>query len=225
MKIFAYLRVSTDQQIESGAGLAAQRAACRQWAEKQSDSISEVFVEDGISGSTGLEKRPALLRAVSALGKGDILLVAKRDRLGRDVGAVLAIASMVRSKKAKIVSAAGEGTDGDDPSSILMCGMFDLIAQFERDIIRDRTKSAMAAKKLKGERVGHIPFGFQLAEGNRIEPNPAEQDILSQIGALRLTGMSIRDIAKELNHRRIFNRNGNRWNHESIRNALKKIAA
>jgi hypothetical protein len=83
----------------------------------------------------------------------------------------------------------------------------------------------MAAKKLKGERVGHIPFGFQLADGNRIEENPGEQAILSQIKELRLSGLSIRKIATELNQRGIFNRNGNKWNHESVRNALTKIAA
>ncbi len=225
MKIFAYLRVSTDQQVESGAGLAAQQAACRQWAEKHGGVIAEIFVEDGISGSTGLDKRPALLQAIAALNKDDVLLVAKRDRLGRDPFSVAMIEAGVTRKKAKIVSAAGEGTDSDDPSSILMRRMIDAFAEFERNIIRGRTKSAMAAKKLKGERVGHIPFGFQLAEGNRIEPNPIEQAILSQIRELRLSGMSIRDIAKELNDRGIFNRNGNKWNHESIRNAMTKIAA
>ena len=76
---------------------------------------------------------------------------------------------------------------------------------------KGKTKNALAAKKLKGERVGHIPFGFQLTEGNRIELNPAEQDVLKQIRELRLSGMSIREIAKELNDRGIFNRNGNKW--------------
>jgi len=225
MKIFAYLRVSTDQQVESGAGLAAQQAACRQWAEKQGSSLSEIFIEEGISGSTGLDKRPALLLAIASLGKDDILLVAKRDRLGRDPFGVAMIEAGVTRKKAKIVSAAGEGTDNDDASSILMRRMIDAFAEFERNLIRGRTKSAMAAKKLKGERVGHIQFGYQLAEGNRIELNPAEQAILIQIRELRMSGMSIREIAKELNDREIFNRNGSRWNHESIRNALKKIAA
>lgn len=226
MKIFAYLRVSTDQQVESGAGLAAQEAACRQWAEKHGTPISEVFVEEGISGSASLDKRPALLQAIAALGKDDILLVAKRDRLGRgDPLSGAMIEAGVARKKAKIVSAAGEGTDSDDPGSILMRRMIDAFSEFERNIIRGRTKSAMAAKKLKGERVGHIPFGFQLCDGNRIELNPVEQGILAQIRELRLRGMSIRDIAKELNNREIFNRNGNRWNHESIRSALKKIAA
>jgi DNA invertase Pin-like site-specific DNA recombinase len=225
MRAFAYLRVSTDRQFEGGAGIAAQHAACQQWADRQGIPISEIFIEEGISGSTGLDKRPALLQAISSLCKGDVLLVARRDRLGRDPFGVAMIEAGVTRKKAKIVSAAGEGTDSDDPSSILMRRMIDAFSEFERNIIRGRTKSAMAAKKLKGERVGHIPFGFQLAEGNRIEPNQTEQAILAQIRELRLSGMSIREIAKELNDRGTFNRNGNRWNHESIRNAMTKIAA
>lgn len=225
MRVFAYLRVSTDQQVESGAGLAAQERDCQLWAEKQRVSISETFIEEGISGSTGLDKRPALLQAIAALDKDDILLVAKRDRLGRDTFGVAMIEAGVARKKARIVSAAGEGTESDDPSSILMRRMIDAFAEFERNIIRGRTKSAMAAKKVKGERVGHIPFGHQLADGNKIEPNAREQDILNQIRDLRIKGLSMREIAKELNDRGTFNRNGNKWNHKSIRNAMMKIAA
>jgi site-specific DNA recombinase len=225
MKVYAYLRVSTDQQVESGAGIAAQEDACKKWAEKQGTSIAQIFIEEGISGGTGLDKRPALLQAISNLGKGDILLIAKRDRLGRDLISVAMIEAGIERKKAKLISAAGEGTDSDEPTAILMRRMIDAFSEFERNIIKGRTKSAMAAKKARGERVGHIPFGFQLAEGNRIEKNSTEQAILSQIRELRIRGLSIREIATELNHCGIFNRNGNRWNHESVRNALTKIAA
>ncbi len=225
MKVFAYLRVSTDQQVESGAGLAAQEAACKVWAERQGMEISQVFIEEAISGSTGLDKRPALLQAISMLNKGDVLLVAKRDRLGRDPFAVAMIEAGVERKNAKLISAAGEGTDSNGATDILMRRMIDAFAEFERNIIRGRTRDAMAAKKARGERVGYIPFGFQLAEGNRIEESPAEQAILAQIKELRTEGHSIRQIANELNQRQIFNRNGNKWNHESVRNALTKIAA
>ena len=224
MEVFVYLRVSTDQQAESGAGLAAQEAACRQWAEKQGVPVAGVFVEEGISGSTGLDKRPALLHAIAALGKDDILLVARRDRLGRDPFSVAMIEASV-AKKAKVASAAGEGTDNDDPASVLMRRMVDAFSEYERSMIGIRTKSAMQAKKLKGERVGHIQFGCRVVEGNRIEPDQEEQAILAQIRELHLRGLSIRKIAKELNDRGIFNRNGNRWNHESVRNAMNKIAA
>ena len=107
MNIVAYLRVSTLSQAESGAGLAAQEDACRRAA----PSLASVYRDEGVSGSTGLDKRPALLAAIGELGKGDALLVAKRDRLGRDPLAVAMIESAVKRKGAKIISAAGEGTD------------------------------------------------------------------------------------------------------------------
>lgn len=225
MKIFAYLRVSTDQQVESGAGLAAQEYACKKWAEKQNSSIAQFFVEEGISGSTSLDKRPQLVQAIGMLQKGDVLLIAKRDRLGRDPISVAMIQSGVERKKAKLISAAGEGTDNDEPTSILMRRMIDAFAEFERNIIKTRTKSAMAEKKKKGERVGHIPFGLQLGTDKMLEPSQEEQHVLSQIRELRLQGLSTREIAAELNIRGVFNRKGARWNHTSIHNALKKIAA
>ena len=136
MKVYAYLRVSTDQQVESGAGLAAQQTACEAWAEKHSAKLEQIFVEEGISGSTGLDKRPALLQAISVLSRGDVLLVAKRDRLGRDPFAVAMIEAGVERKNAKLISAAGEGTDSNEPTAILMRLIIDSFAEFERNIIR-----------------------------------------------------------------------------------------
>ena len=225
MKIYAYLRVSTDQQVESGAGLSAQEDACRKWADKHGVAISGLFIEEGVSGSANLDRRPALMQAMGTLGKGDVLVIAKRDRLGRDPIIVAMIEAGVERKGAKVVSAAGEGTDANGPSYILMRRMIDAFAEFERNIIRRRTKDAMAAKKARGERTGFVPFGFQLCDGNKIELNPHEQGILQQIRDLRLQGMSGRKIAAELNRRGIFNRGGALWNHASIHNAMKKVAA
>ena len=225
MKIFAYLRVSTEYQCESGAGLSAQESACKQWAENQGRTISGFFIEEGIGGATSLDKRPALLKAIASLGKGDILLVSRLDRLSRDLYGGIIIEEAVAHKKAKIASVAGEGTENEDPASIMIRQMIRVIAGFERNLIKLRTKSAMAAKKARGERVGHIPFGFKIGEGKLLEPNPEEQAILSKIRELRIEGMSMREIAEQLNQRGIFNREQRKWNHESIRNAMKKIAA
>ncbi|MBM3194812.1 MAG: resolvase [Chlamydiae bacterium] len=225
MKIFAYLRVSTEHQSESGAGLSAQEVACKKWAENQGKSLSGTFIEEGIGGATSLDKRPALLRAIDALSKGDILLVSRLDRLSRDLYGGIIIEEAVAHKKAKIASVAGEGTENEDPASIMIRQMIRVVAGFERNLIKLRTKSAMAAKKLRGERVGHIPFGFRLGQGKLLEPNPEEQAILVKIRELRMEGMSMREIAEQLNHRKIFNRGQRKWNHESIRNAMKKIAA
>lgn len=226
MKIYAYLRVSTENQVESGAGLAAQRDACYRWAGAQGMIIEQVFSEDGVSGSTGLEKRPSLLEAISMLQKGDILLIAKRDRLGRDPIAVAMIEAAIARKGAKTASVAGEGTDGQDPSSILMRRMIDAFAEFERNIICERTRVAMQAKKKRNQRVGYIPFGFHLAEdGVHLEEDKEEQGVLTQIQELMMKKVSSRKIAEEMNRRGAFNRGGAKWNHGSIHRVMTKIAA
>lgn len=225
MRILAYLRVSTEQQAESGAGIDAQRNACMDWASKQGAAIAEFYCDEGVSGSTGLDERPALMDALSLLKKGDVLLVAKRDRLGRDPIAVALIEASVNRKHGKVVSAAGEGTDDNEPCSILMRRMIDAFAEFERNTIGKRTSAAMQAKKKKGERVGHIPFGFRLAEDeDHIEKDEVEQAILGQIRELVRQGFSTREIASELNRRGVFNR-GNKWNHGSVHRIMTKIAA
>lgn len=63
-------------------------------------------------------------------------------------------------RKAKIISAAGEGMESNDATSILFRGMIDQFAQFKRLKIGERTCEALQAKKRRKERTGHIPFGF-----------------------------------------------------------------
>lgn len=223
MKVIVYLRVSTDAQAESGAGLDAQLDACQKYAQKRQLEIDRVFKDEGISGAAELDGRPGLMEAVNELKKGDILLVAKRDRLARgDQMALIQIA--VEKKKSRIISSVDEGTEGDkdDPMTYMMRGMTDLFAGFERLLIKSRTKAALKAKKDRGERVGHIPFGYQLAaDGIQLESNKAEQDILRQMRELKESGLSIRDIAKELNSRKAFNRGNSTWNHGSVHRMLK----
>lgn len=226
MRVFAYMRVSTDQQTESGAGLSAQLDACRKWAEGQGFSLNSTFSDEGISGSTGIEKRPSLMDAINLLQVGDVLVVAKRDRIGRDPIHVAMIEASVKRKGARIVSAAGEGTEDNNPSSVFMRRMIDAFAEFERNIICERTRAAMQAKKSRMERVGYIPFGYRLSEDEvHIEKDEAEQSVLSQIRDLMTEGLSTRKIAAEMNRRGSFNRGGTKWNHASIHRVMTKIAA
>jgi len=226
MRIFAYLRVSTDQQAESGAGLSAQIEACQRWAESQKAVLHSTFSDHGISGSTGIEKRPSLMEAINCLENGDVLVVAKRDRIGRDPIHVAMIEASAKRKGARIVSAAGEGTEDNNPSSVFMRRLIDAFAEFERNIICERTKAAMQAKKKKNERVGYIPFGYRLAEdGIHIEKDESEQSILEQIRDLMREGLSTRKLAAEMNRRGAFNRGGAKWNHASIHRVMTKIAA
>ena len=216
MAIIAYLRVSTEQQTQSGAGLDAQLDACQRMA----GQLAGVYRDEGVSGKTGLDKRPALLEAIAQLSKGDTLIVAKRDRLGRDPLVVAMIEAAVTRKGARIVSAAGEGTDSDSPTDILMRRMVDAFAEYERLIIGARTKAALQAKKQRGERTGSIPYGYRCDDGVNLVPDDVEQEAIAMIRELNGKGLSLRNIAGRLEAKGYKPRNGQSWHPQTISNIL-----
>jgi DNA invertase Pin-like site-specific DNA recombinase len=217
MNAVAYLRVSTDEQA-SGNGLNAQIDACQAWADRIDAKIIDKFTDDGISGAKGLDKRPALLNAVTALKRGDVLIVAKRDRLGRDPILMAMIESAAARKGARVVSAAGEGTEGDTPTDVLMRRMVDAFSEYERLVIGARTKAALQAKIRRGERCGAVRYGYNLAkDGKTLKENSTEQRTVNLITKLRGGGMSLRKIAAELTTREIKTKaGGSTWSHGAV---------
>lgn len=221
MKHIAYLRVSTAQQAESKAGLNAQLAACRMFAEQNGGNLAATYQDAGVSGAKGLDCRPALLEAIGQLQNGDRLVIAKRDRLGRDPILVAMIEAAIERKGARVVSAAGEGTDGDSPSDILMRRLVDAFSEYERLVIGARTKAALQAKREKMERVGSIPYGYRLAsDGKMLVHDQAERTIIQGARDLKKQGLSLRAIAKGLAARGMVNRSGRSFNPKSVRSIL-----
>jgi len=99
------------------------------------------------------------------------------------------------------------------------------VSQWEREAIGERTRDAMRHKKSKGERVGNISFGYQLsADRKHVEPNPAEQAVLSRIRQLRAKGNTLRGIADKLNRGSMKTRRGSEWRHVYVAGVLKAAA-
>lgn len=216
MKYVIYLRVSTDQQTESGLGLEAQREICQKYIKENGNHEFQEFVDDGYSGALSIEKRPNLLRAIDSLCEGDFIIVAKRDRLGRDIIVNAMIESAIARKKAKLVSASGDFKSDDEPTSILVRRMMDAFSEYERLIIGERTRAALQAKKNRNERVGYIPYGFKLSEdGIHLETDKDEQYNLKLMRQMRIEGKTLREIATEMNFYKRLNRKGP-WNHVSV---------
>jgi len=225
MDAIIYTRVSTNDQAESGAGLAAQSASCAAFATKAGMNVIGMFTDAAISGAAGLEDRPGLMAAVAGLRRGDVLLIAKRDRLGRDQMAVLMIEKAISRKGATIVSADGVG-NGDDPGSVFMRQVVDAAAVYERNLIRARTKAALAAKRKAGERTGEVPFGWKADADGRLLEDAAEQNVLAKIMACRAAGMSLRKIAAILTEAAIVTKKGgSTWKHSTIKSILERAAA
>lgn len=220
MKYIIYLRVSTDQQVSSGLGLEAQRQICLKLVPNDSQVLE--FCDEGYSGALEMEKRPALLSALNVLSKDDILLIAKRDRIGRDPIVNAMIERAVERKKARLISASGDVNDSKDPSSILMRRMVDAFAEYERLIIGARTKAALHVLKMDGKRTGHIPYGYRLCIDNiHLELNSDEQYNLKLMRQMKVDGLSLREIANQMNFYKRFNRKGS-WNHVSINRVMER---
>lgn len=212
-----YLRVSTTDQADSGLGIEAQRTACHAAATRLGLEITGEYVDAGISGSKGIADRPALLSALSAVKRGGVLLVGKRDRVARDMAITIAVESELTRKGARLVSAAGEGSGEDGISGLILRTITDLQSQIEREMIRTRTRAAMAEKKTRGERVSRfLPFGYDLApDGIHLQANEREQRIIAVVRSLRSDGMSLRAIATELDT--IAPREGKGWQANQIK--------
>jgi DNA invertase Pin-like site-specific DNA recombinase len=211
--------VSTEDQH---LGPEAQRAQLDQWAARSGVTLLAVFEDRGVSGAAPIDARPGLQAALAALEQhaAGRLVVARRDRLGRDVVAVAAIERLTERLGARVASAAGEG-EGDDPSALLMRRMIDAFAEYERALIRSRTKAALAAKRARGERAGNVPRGFVASASGKLEPSPAEREALELIRALRAEGLTLRAIAGALEQRGYRTRTGRPYDLPAISRAAR----
>jgi DNA invertase Pin-like site-specific DNA recombinase len=224
MRAVVYLRVSSEEQNDSKLGLEAQEHDCRIWAQQHRYKLAGPYQDDGgVSGDTPLEKRPGLMSAIAELEKGDVLLVAKRDRLARG-GLLMALAeAAVKIRGSRVASAAGEGTlaSEDSESDLILRTITDLFAQLELVKIRARTRAALQAKRIRGERLGAVPYGYAPDESGprheesgqplRLIPEPREQETLTQIRGLAARGQSDKNIADFLNAFGIKAKRGGKW--------------
>lgn len=215
-----YLRVSTDEQK---LGPEAQKAAINVWAQREGVQIVAWHLDDGVSGGAKVEKRKGLLEAISSLEehKAGVLVIQKRDRLARDVMIAGMIKQLVSQKGARVVSADG-ASDDEGSAGLLIRGIMDLYAEYERVIIGERTRAALRAKRKRGEALGNTPYGFRkdVKKGPLIK-DPQEQEIIAEIKRLRATGLSLRAIVKTLNDRGTPSRKS-RWHLSTVADLLKR---
>jgi DNA invertase Pin-like site-specific DNA recombinase len=246
---FGYVRVSSDDQYQSGAGRSAQVDAIGACANRNGWRLVKIFEEfEGVSGETPEERRPGLMDALDALRPGNVLVVAKRDRLMRDNVRIALLEAVIRKRKCRLVSAAGEGTDAvdpNDPSAFLQKSIVDLFATYELLLIRLRTRMALRAKQRRGERTGGLPYGFDLEPGDprRSKPsndrhgqpagnkpiamveNAAELQVLAWMIALKRHGWTYDRILWAMQRRNLKTKRGKPWDRSSVRFVIVRAEA
>jgi DNA invertase Pin-like site-specific DNA recombinase len=215
----AYIRVSTEEQH---LGPEAQRRQIEAWAAREKVSVVAWHADQGISGAAGPEERPGLAAALYDVRarRAGRLVVAKRDRLARDVYLAGAVEKALAKDGARLVSADGAPT-GDSPAEVMQRQIGDVFAQYERSIIAARTKAALAVKKARGEACGNIPYGWQRGPGAALVEHPGEQSTIAAAAALRARGVPLRGIASLLDLEGFKTRTGTAFTHVQVRRMLR----
>jgi DNA invertase Pin-like site-specific DNA recombinase len=140
---YGYARVSTDDQKADMQHAALRKAGC-----------TKIFTDEGLSGATS--KRPALLRCLKALDRGDSLTVWKLDRLGRSLRDLITILDDLKERGVSFRSLT-EAIDTHTPTGRAMWQMIGVMAEFERSLISERTRAGVMDAQRRGVKFGRKP--------------------------------------------------------------------
>jgi site-specific DNA recombinase len=226
-RAIGYIRVSTSGQAIDGVSLDAQRAKIEAWCESNGYRLADVFSDRGITGKRA-DNQPALQRALKAAcaKRGAALLVYSLSRLGRSTKDIIAIGEKVGKADVDLVSLS-EQIDTTTAAGKMVFRMLAVFAEFERDLVSERTTAALAVKRANNERTGQVPYGFDLADdGVTLVPNATEQEVLADILAMREAGETLQGITDALTERGVPTKTGNAtWNLWTVRGILKRVGA
>lgn len=223
MRYVSYIRVSTQRQGQSGLGLEAQQAAVAAFVAQRGGAVLAEFVE---VESGRKADRPQLAAALAeAKRQGAVLLIAKLDRLARNVAFI-----------SGLLESGAEVQACDMPeANRFMLHVMAAVAEQEAEAISARTKAALAAAKARGVKLGWaIPErageakraaekGTKLAAEKRVQQADTFAERLRPVLASFAAGASLRDIARELNERGILTPRGKEWQAASVRNLLARL--
>jgi DNA invertase Pin-like site-specific DNA recombinase len=201
---FAYLRVSGKGQLE-GDGFTRQREAIEQYAKANDIEIVRTFEEEGVSGKTDLENRPALTDLIASLNAAGtrLVLVERLDRLARFLTVQEFILQDLKRKQFDLVSVTEPDLCSDDPTRTLMRQVLGAFSEYERSMIVLKLRGARRRMKSKAGRCeGRKPYGR----------TKVERETILRMKALRSGRHSYEKIAAALAREGLPPRSGQAWN-------------
>lgn len=222
-KAIGYIRVSHESQVETGLSLDAQRAKIEAYAALKDLSLVEIIEDAGISAKN--LKRPGMQRVLELAHRKEVeaVIILKLDRMFRNTVDALETARMF-DKKGIALHSIAESLDTHSALGKFFFTLTAALAEMERGLIGERTRTALAQKKARGEKTGgHVPYGFSLV-GKRLVPDAREQEVLQRMSALRKQGMSFQRVADLLNAEGILTKKGTAWDRARVFKTLQNAA-
>lgn len=214
-----YVRVSTEEQAKEGVSLDAQEERLRGYCMMSGLSIVATIREEGVSGKIALSHRPGgreMLRLVRGKEAQHIVGM-KLDRLFRDAEDCL---RQTREwDKAGVVlhllDLGGQAVSTSSAMGRMMLTMVSAFAELERNLIAERTTSALQHMKRQRQAYSPTPYGYQ-RDGDRLIPDEQELAVVARIQAMSTEGASLRRIVRRLNGEGILSKTGGQWHSSAI---------
>ena len=195
-----------------------QTERIRAYATAKGLNLGEVLVDEGCSGKD--LKRPALQELLARCDRGEVadVIVWKLDRLTRRTRHLLSLVDDVFLAKHIELHSVSESLDTSTPHGRFVLTLFGSLAEMERELIGERTRSALAFKRENGQPTSHPPLGFRPngSRRHRMVPVPEELAIVQEILDLWRSGLSRRSIAAKLNADGVPTKHGARWHHTTV---------
>ena len=198
MKAIGYIRVSTSGQAEEGLSLENQQARIQSFCCAKEWTLDRIITDAGCSAKD--LDRPGMQEVITlAHGNAfDVLVICKLDRMTRNIRDLGYLTQDVFEATGVAFSSIADNFDTTTANGKLVLNILGSVAQWERDIIAERTKEVLAHKKSKGEWAGRIPYGFLIGDNGHLEENPEEIRTIQSAKRMKRRGLSIRAIAERL---------------------------
>ncbi len=216
-----YTRVSPRDQAASSVSLVSQRMKIEAYATMHDLDLVEVIEDAGYSAKS--LDRPGMAKLLQLIRSRKIttVVVAKLDRITRSVRDLGELIELFQRSGVEFASVA-DHIDTSTASGRLVLNVMGSVSQWEREAIGERTSEALAVMRSNGRRISrHAPYGYRFTGQGWIE-DEHEQRAISLMRQLRTDGLSLRQIAAELDQQGHHNRRGRRLSAQTISNVLKR---
>ena len=223
MRAIGYVRVSTEEQALMGVSLDAQEDKIKAYCIAKEWDLIRVVRDSGYSAKD--LNRPGIQEIIEGCKRKvfDVVVILKLDRLTRSVKDLGYLVEDVFEKNDVAFSSLQDNFDTATANGRMVMNILATLAQWERDIISERTRDAMLFMKKDMKLVGAVPFGYNCNNGS-LSPNPEEAAVVQKMIALRKRGRSYQKIAAHLNTKEIPSKNGGKWYPKTVMGVLKAFS-
>ena len=224
VKVIGYVRVSTDEQANTGVSLDAQAAKVRAYCDLYDLELVRI-IEDAGASAKSLD-REGLEDALAALDKGEAggLVVAKLDRLTRSVADM---ATLIRDyfgeRGGKQLFSVADNIDTRSAAGRMVLNILVSVSQWEREAIGERTRDALRHKRATGRVYGHAPLGYQ-RNGGDLVADETELAAVAEVRRLHAAGASLRAICAAMTTRGIRTKKGGAWRPSTVQAILRRAS-